>query len=336
MLVPFTVDPDIFSNKYNQDELYRHETLIDLWEKFGCLVLTGKSDSNSSFLSALRQAPPQVKLRWQNALKQLRQKKCGIVDFDPKDSESISQWLAALADHVQIVSLESTRALRCGVPEDKYSLAQEQAAEICRFGHELQSVAFKRACNLAQMPIEKGTPWNKVWTERIEPFALQANTIFVVDRYALTNFFENNKGFHLSGLERLIMQLSGLKKENESQCNLHLIASIPKDGKEKWFEASIQKIRDFKPLLKGNALREIRVYAINDSEFGKINHHRYIRFDAYNLLELNIGIELLDGDTVNRICTTNLLSWRQEACKPYKDAEKELKAVKGFDETITF
>lgn len=334
MLVPFTVDPQIFENDYSQDELYRHIKLIELWEKFGCLVLTGTSEEESRLKLAMDEAPQPIRKRWQVAWRAKLRRRCCVSDFDPESSEeACSEWLAALYDQVQIVSLEETRALCWGLPEDKYSLAREQAAEICRFGHESESLGFKRARTLAHRPIEKGSTWSQVWLERLEPFALESKTITLVDRYALKSLVEH-RGSGISGLERLILQLSGLRKGNAR--NLNLMTGMPKGWEHKNLEDSLQRIRECRSVLKGKALREVNVFVCEDYDFRDLSHYRYIRFDDHQLLQLDTGLEPLAGDMVKRLCPTNLLPWKQDICKPYWDVEKGLKAASVYDERISF
>ncbi len=332
MLVPFTIDPDIFSNDYSQDELYRHIKLIELWERYGCLVLAGPSEAESRLALALRKAPDPIRKRWQSALKRLRQN-CCVRDFDPQSNDVCSEWLEALADRVQIVSLEATRALCWGLPEDQYSYVGEQAAEICRFGYESESIGFKSAYTLAQTPIEKGTTWGKVWSERIEPFALESKNITVVDRYALKSLVEH-RGSGVSGLERLILQLSCLKKGKPR--NLTLMTGVPKEWKHEDLKESIQRVRDCQTDLQGKTLREVRIHVCDDQTFGHLSHYRYIRFDDHHLLQLDTGLEPLAGEMVKRICSTYLQPWQHDVCKPYRVAEKALKATKGSDEWISF
>ena len=332
MLVPFTIDPDIFSNDYSQDELYRHERLIELWQMFGCLVLAGPSEAESRLQLAIKAAPIQIRKRWQLALTQLR-RNCCVSDFDPQSNEAGSDWLTALADRVQIVSLEATRAFCWGLPEDQYSLAREQAAEICRFGHESESIGFKRARALAQTPIEKGTTWGQVWSERIEPLACESKTLVVIDRYALKSLVEHH-GSGVSGLERLIQQLSCLKKGKAR--TLHLMTGMPKEWQHEDLAKSLQKVRDCRSGLLGMTLREVQINVRSDSVFRDLSHCRYIRFDDHQLLQLDTGLEPLAGEMVKRNCTTNLLPWRHDVCKPYREMEKALMAARGSDTPISF
>lgn len=334
MLVPFAVDPEVFSNEYSQDELYRHKNLIDLWQKFGCLVLTGPSESQSRLLDAVRKAHPAVRKRWQVALKQLR-RNCCVSDFDPNLNELPTDWLSSLlVNRVKVVSLEATRALCWGLSEDEYSLPKENSAEICRFGFESESMFFKNAQTLAQSPIDKGTTWSEVWAERIEPLAIESKKIVAVDRYALKSMMEH-QGSSLSGLERLIVQLSGLSKGKPR--TLRLITACPREWKSLEVQESFQRILDCQALLKGTALREVQIYLRYDNAFRDSSHHRYIRFDDFQILQLDTGLKPLAGEVVKPMCSTVLLPWQHEVCKPYHAAEKELIAAKSaLEKRIAF
>lgn len=333
MLVPFTVDPDIFGNPYNQDELYKHTKLIELWTLYGCLLIIGSMESNSRFYEALNKAPIAVRKRWQMALKQLR-KNCCISDFYSNGVENDHDWPVKLAHQVQIVSLESTRALCWGIPEDQYSLVKEKAAEICRFGYESESTVFKRAQDLARTAISKGTTWRQVWSERIEPLAVASKRIVAVDRYALKTMMEHHDRQSLSGLERLIRELSGITTGKPRI--LRLITAMPNTWATSELQECFQRIQECQTLLKGSGLREVQLHVRENKVCGRSAHHRYIRFDDFQLLELDTGLEPLAGNMMNRMCTVNLHSWRQDACKAYRDAEKELIAAQGSDKVFTY
>jgi hypothetical protein len=186
MLVTFTVDPDVFSNGYTQDELYRHEKLIELWQQVGCFIFAGDTEASARFSRALHEAPAAIQKRWQTALTHLRHS-CCVADFDPGANNGDIDWLSRISDSVRVVSLEATRSLCWGLPEDKYSFCQDGSTEICRFGHESESALFKRARLLSNAPIEAGQPVQHVWGRRLQHLALESRTIVVIDRYALEN-----------------------------------------------------------------------------------------------------------------------------------------------------
>ncbi|MBP6733450.1 MAG: hypothetical protein KA142_01940 [Chromatiaceae bacterium] len=318
--MPFTLDPDVFSNTYTQDELYRHEKLIELWQQVGCFMVAGSSESGSRFYIALNDAPTAIRKRWQIALKQLR-RSCCVVDFDPDENNESSEWISKLSNSVEVISLEATRAFCWGLPEDQYSITKNGVTEICRFGHESEAAIFKRARLLLNAPIEEGQSVHQVWVERFQQLALDSRTIVVTDRYALENFVKH-RGAGYSGLERLMMELASLQKGKPR--NLRLITGLPPEWSHTDLSQAVENIENFCVGLRGRSLRELQLFCGEGKIFCDHAHYRSIRFDDYQLFHIDTGLEPLAGERVKRTCPTSLLPWNHEVCKAYQKVEKEV------------
>ena len=74
MIVPFTIDPDIFSAPPNSRvDFAKHKQLIRLWRNYGVLVIPGAGKSDSRIFKALQTSDQRIKALWTNCFKQCTQ-----------------------------------------------------------------------------------------------------------------------------------------------------------------------------------------------------------------------------------------------------------------------
>jgi len=332
MLIPFTVDPDVFLQPTaNLDCLKRHEALIRLWGLIGQLVIPGNKESESKLWTAINMAPPNVKLRWSNAFKNYR-KRCGAPMFADALSATAPIEDARVCDGVRLASLDETRGELWGLGDDQFSKLVAQTLEICRFGHEDDTETVKRALALAARPIAASESVDTVWRERFRDLAAISRVVTVVDRYAIKGFLRPN-GNEMSGLERLILNMAALGTPGKKV--LHIYSAYSLDwglhGSARSIESACQHIVDeiqnlCYPLV-GKSLAEVNVHIAGDQRFGAVAHYRYLLFDDQNLIQLDTGLEPLSGTVVKRTCPVHLVRWLSPSATVYMDDLKRLKAV---------
>lgn len=329
MLIPFTIDPDIFRDpNANLDCLKRHDDLIRLWGLIGQLIIPGDKEKTSKLLDAYEQAPQQVKVRWRNAFKHYR-RKLGSPQFAEALQSDVALTDRGVCGGTRLASLDRDRAVLWGLEEDQFSKLLVQVLEICRFGHEDTTKIVKNILDLSTRSIEKDELPDEVWRERFHDLAIDSRNITVVDRYAIKSFLQSPQS-ELSGLERLMHKVAAL--ETPGKKILHLYSAYSLDwrvhGSEVTFKAACQyivsKVRDVCRLLTGRAILEVNVHIARDNKFGSIVHYRYLSFDDKNIIQLDTGLEPLGGSAVRRTCTVALLNWFSTSSEVHKTDLKQV------------
>ncbi len=340
MLIPFTIDPDIFLDaNTNLDCLKRHDDLVKLWGLIGQLVIPGEKMTTSKLFVAYQQAPQKVKLKWRDAFKHYRHK-TGSLQFAEALQSDVALTDRVVCSGTKLASLDRDRAVLWGLEEEQYSKLIAQVLEICRFGHEDTTVVVKEILDLSTRPIKPEERPDEVWRERFHDLAVASRDIIVVDRYAIKDYLRPPQ-YELSGLERLMRKVAAL--ETPGKKIIHLYSAYSLDWKahgsnELTFKAACQyivsKIRDLCRLLKGRALLEVHLHIASDHKFGHIVHYRYLSFDEKNIVELDTGLEPLSGSHVRRTCKVALVNWFAEGSQIHRTDFKKLKNELEISEVI--
>lgn len=339
MLIPFTVDPDIFSTPtVNLDCLKRHEDLIRLWGLIGQLVIPADKESESKLLVAINKSPEKVRVRWVNAFKNYRKRCCAPL-FGDALSADIALEDESVCDGVRLASLDETRGVLWGLGDEQFSKLVARSLEICRFGHEDTTDVVKHALALASRPIAANESTDVVWRQRFRDLATVSRVVTVVDRYAIKNFLLARNP-EISGLERLILNLAGLGTPGKKVVNIYSAYSSAWKlcGAECSFYSACQQIfkqvENFcKPLI-GKNIFEVNIHIAVDQSFGSVAHYRYVLFDDKNLIQLDTGLEALSGNAVKRTCVVKLVRWYSEEANDFKDNEKKLRNVLAHSQKI--
>jgi hypothetical protein len=332
MLIPFTVDPDIFlAPTANLDCLKRHEALIRLWGLIGQLVIPGNKESESTLLAAIRKSPPKVQLRWSNAFKNYR-KRCGTQSFADALSAAAPIEDSDVCDGIRLASLDEIRGELWGLEDEQFSKLVAKSLEICRFGHEDSTEIVKHALELAARPIAANESVSAVWRERFLSLASISRVITVVDRYAVKGFLRPTVN-EMSGLERLLRNVAALGTPGKKVIHIYSAYSLDwgLHGSAQTFESACQRIvaqitQVCEPLV-GKSILEVNLHLAGDYKFGSVVHYRYLLFDDQNLIQLDTGLEPLSGSVVKRTCPVHLVRWRSQEAEEYMQDEKKLKSV---------
>jgi hypothetical protein len=339
VLVPFTVDPEVLRDKNaGLDEMQHHASLIEMWGLFGQLVVPGNSESESELVAALKAAPQKVQTLWREAMKNYR-KRGGNPLLEGALREDAVLSDESLCSGLRLVVLDRVRGELWGLPEDEYSALVARTVEICRFGHHGSTDVVKSVVALLQRPIALREKPDQVWRDRLKDLATASGVITVVDRYALKNFLESSNA--ISGLERLLRNLSGLDVPNKKIVNFYSAYSLGWDRgvKSRTFEAACKHIfgqlEEFCMSISHGAIREVNVFIAPEAKFGDVDHYRYIRFDNQTMLVFDSGLEPLAGTIVERTCPVTLVRWMCPEADAYRDDEKRLKSVMEQERRIS-
>ena len=333
MLVPFAVDPEVFNcSAVDRDCRRRHIELLKLWGQTGQLVIPGARETDSRLYRSLNSSPQPLQVLWRHALKSHR-KRCGPDLLDTAMSKDTPTALGPACAGVSFVTLEEKRAALWGIPVDDFRQTIARGVEICRFGGEVYTEAFRASSRRASTPIAPGESVASVWDEIFAGFVSASRVLTVVDRYSIKNFIEQQRNGSISGLERLIRRLAGLGTLGKKI--LHVYAGYSLDWRlvpsaTSFSTACKQIASEVEALcstLRGGSLQEIQLHIAADSKHGSIDHYRYVRFDENTVLLLDTGLEPLSGSTVARTCIIGLKDWLADEAKPIRNDEGSLRRV---------
>ena len=332
MLIPFTLDPDVFrESSVSLDCLKRHDALVQLWGLIGQLVIPGDKESKSKLLDAFSKAPQKVQLRWRDAFKHYR-KRCGESKFAEALNSDVPVEKESICGGIRLASLEESRGELWGLGDEQYSKLIANSLEICRFGHEDKTEIVRKVLALAERAIEVNESPEVVWRDRFRDLASDSRVVTIVDRYAIKEFMSPH-GNVVSGLERLMSNTAALASPGKKIMHLYSAYSLDwkLHGTASSFNAACRKIVETVEnachALRGKSLSEVHVHIAGDQNFGSVVHYRYVLFDDKNLIQLDTGLEPLGGDWVKRTCTVKLVHWLSPEAKAYREDEKKLRAV---------
>jgi hypothetical protein len=350
MIVPFTVDPAIFDEFNSVQSRINHESLLDTWSKVGQLIIPSTSENESVLAQKIKMKPTnkymqEIQIKWKQCLKVYR-KKMGVPNFEKILNSAEYIESKDIFPTLKLVSLDSTRAELWGLGEFDISIESSSKYEICRFGHEYKTNNFSNALQLTNKPVEPGTKRQKVWDERILGLAKDSPVIVINDAYALDHFLdpkESNKSN--TGLGWFLRRLANI--QSPGQINVEIITCPDVnirnnfvDSKEAYrerisnYDRVLTPLKEYSSSLVGGKIREITVYLTPYLTYKKVDHYRSIRFHDFQVIDINIGMELFENDFVSKTHTFYLHPWYSENATILKRDEQKIRDLVTFKSKI--
>lgn len=344
MLIPFTVDPDIFFDSgSNLDIKKKHANLLKLWRTLGLLVIPGDKQLDSKLYEAICKAPQAIQTMWKEGLKHNRKTSCSS-SFAYALAQDTPFLKEGEVMGIRLACLDRDRAELWGLGPDEYSKVIAKTMEICRFGDEDQASIVKSALDFTSRPINPEETPETIWRTRISDLSINSRFITIVDRYALKNFTANKFTGHLDGLEFLISKIAMAHTPDRKIINIFSSYSVawklfdPSTGFEDGLELLSVELKSRLQRFVGKSISEITLHITRDSVFGPIVHYRYILFDQKNLLQLDTGLEPLSdfSDHDRRTCPCHLYEWRSELADAFRSDEKKLRSNIDYTSKLSF
>jgi hypothetical protein len=341
MLIPFTIDPDIFvDSPENLSSRKKHSSLLNFWYKYGVLVIPCEKELDSKLLESINKAPQSIQTIWKNGLKNHRKKRCSNVvaevlalDIPISDEHS--------CEGILLASLDQDRGELWGLDENHYSKIIAKNLEICRFGDEAETDVVKEVIAISERPIIAANSPLQIWNSRFSSLADNSRVITIVDRYAIKNFILAPRD-GLDGLEFFISKIAVMSAPSRKIINIFSSYSISWNlfgeniSYEKGFNLIIDECKKRFHRFLGNTILEISINLTGDSVFGRVAHYRYVLFDQRTLIQLDTGLESLGTLPIKdrRTCTCSRFEWWSEAAEPFRADEKKLKDVIDYSDRI--
>jgi hypothetical protein len=328
MIVPFTIDPDIFSTSPDgRLDLAKHKQLIRLWRNYGVLVIPGAKRNESRIFKALQASDQRIKALWTNSFKQCTQ---DLENSSVDEALKKSEFNKLSSQKIKLWSIDESKDELLGIERESHSKIIRNN-EICMFGYEQYSQAFEIAEQLSNKVISDCDDPDKTWRERILPLAKYSNNITVCDRYLINQFWQS-KGNRYSGIERLIQNLANMNTEKSK--NLHIYSTNLIGNKEFEFKDIENKFNEFCSAFKNKSIREINLNLITISEYRRLFHYRMIMFDDHHVITSDSGLEILGDEGKNKSHDFNLKHLYDDSSRPFKDDLKRLVSSTSFQKRI--
>jgi hypothetical protein len=191
-----------------------------------------------------------------------------------------------------VIYLASENADRLGIPSDLPTATTASGKELVRYHFVGASALFDQALRMKNGEIPKGTEVKRIWSDFFEPFARLHNTMTVVDRYHLARHLSRKGG--PTGLENLLSQVNALPGPKDISLFCSVISS--EMSREALIAAAEAAIRQ----LVAGGLQRLSIVCIEDEEFRRIAHDRFVKFGRDALL-LGSGLEVLEGEQTSRL-----------------------------------
>ena len=327
MIVPFTIDPDIFSTSPNtRTDLAKHRQLIKLWRNYGVLVIPGARRNDSRIFKALQSSDQGIKKLWMHSFRQCLQ---DLENSNVDEPLLNSDFYKLSSQKIKLWSIDESKDELLGIDKDSHSKIIKNN-EICMFGYEQYSQTFEIAGQLANAPITDSDDPDKTWKERLLPLCKYSTNVIICDPHLIQNFFWS-KGQKLSGIERLIKNIAEMNSEKLKI--LHIYSSNKVGANTVDFDEILGKLSNYCASFKNKSIREIQLHLTTLNEY-RPQHYRMFKFDDHQLVTSDSGIELLGDEGRNRTHDFNLKNLYDDSSKPYKEDLKRLELSMIFNKKI--
>jgi hypothetical protein len=268
--------------------------LSDFWMKAGILVHDGDDLSQSRLAKHIDQLPGDLRKRWRAFLsKAVRFRRCASSN---KEWSGMScrmglDSIKPVANEVGLAVVRDEKAEEVfDVPPDDSSyskcfdltLGATTDVEICRFSSVDRSKALKEAENQQrERLIPEGSVVDDVWDEYFLPFAEHAQRIVIVDRYG------GELGNNIEGLKLFLTKLDRCRHD-ANRCHVTVFLGFKDRNQIPLVRREIDSHCDG---WKDGNLGNLTLLFVEERQFQRISHGRYIRFDE-RVIIVDLGMEL--------------------------------------------
>lgn len=296
MLVPFALDARALAETAVAPDESRaaHERMIDLWRMYGLLIFSGEKWTPSELGKAVAELPVDARKLWQEAISLYKWRlRAGPSGWKGLEAASRLTDLDAVEGTVQAAVLSHARATDLGIPPGKM-FVRHRSLQVGRYRSADRLPVFQEAMERSQEGIAEGVPIKDVWKSHFWPVASIADSVVVVDRFAGNNLLRNGGK---SGVAQLLARLGGMT--NIRAVKVFCSPQKDREGREDKPEQYAGALSHYASTWALPRKVPITLYVPSEPYMRKIAHARWIRFNT-TVLEVDLGMELLDGDKTAR------------------------------------
>lgn len=294
MLIRLAIDPDGLDLTEHDENLRAKltEDLIRLWHALGILYIGSPQYESSALRRAIEQLPPGQRQRWTNAVAFAKRHKLirsHPVGWDGAFPEGTASWLNALSECVDLAAVR-----KAIYSESSTSPSPNAPVEISRLDclTEADSVRSAQAIRTGQK-CSRGEQSDRVWDRLFRDYVQHFDRCCVVDRYCVQRLQDAAVGH--SGIEGLLSRIDNSPSSNDS----FFVTIYSSIARSQTIQEVAARLRRFTANL-GSRIARIDLHVCNESDFGRIAHYRYVRFQEHHCVILDQGVEILEGNTLRK------------------------------------
>lgn len=297
MIVHFALDPDavLFPDHDPALQSKFTEDLFRLWRHCGILYLDGRDYSHSALRTRVEALNPALKSRWMKAI--IWAYREGLLRPGSSAwSGRLSGTALPMADAtlpVDVVAITREFARSLGFSDAE--LSRPGTPELCRLDGLETASAFQRAANLRDRKLCKtGEYVNSIWNRLFAPLVSYFDPIVVVDRYCLRPLTDGPEGE--SGIERFLARVDATPGFDRTK-RIQVFSTVVRTRD---LHDIIRRLHRVVKNLPHNRVGNLELYTVPERQFRKLVHYRYVRFRTHHCLQLDHGIDILEGRTLKQ------------------------------------
>ncbi|WP_156478969.1 hypothetical protein [Acetobacter senegalensis] len=257
---------------------------LEFWKRYGVFFM---SPNNEPIIEALQEMPMATRKLWKNALisDYFRKFECGHEYTE--DTFFNQPSLLSFSQDVDIACLENSTILQYCSDDEWSGFIEGDNLEVCRFDCIDTSKHLTNLKILWDGIIPIGTERDKIWTDRFLSLSSFAKHISIIDRYCGKSISECYSQGRLSGVTYFIKLLSQIPGKIKTKS-----VSIYTSRRDTEISEICKLIEKQLKVSKKN-IGSVRLYALKDSDFSKVAHDRFLRFDNI-ITSIGKGISLFE------------------------------------------
>ena len=298
MLVKFVIDPEAIDDTTNQAHTRR---LLKVWEHCGLLVYPTRAEITKKCNELKKQTARKL---WDMTFAYVRRHPLSYrwlpsrgdfdIDWDNAGSDCTSVSDAVLAVHhnnFKVALVGGYYAELLDIPEGgikDFVCRCKNKVEGVRLSDADQSKIFEHAGRRLSY-FRENKPVMGLWQEWFQSFAECSKDVVIVDQYTVGNDIE--------GLFRFLRLLG----QSAKKCDVTIYSALPGERKrEEEIQSIEKKLTCEADQLKGQGIKNIRVFLFSAHRFSKYAHDRHIRFDN-NVFHIGRGMRVFKFDEVKEL-----------------------------------
>jgi len=341
MLVPFTIDPDMFTGNIEPGRAQDLEWVLKEWQRVGVLVILSDTPAESLLYKAISTCNnAAIRQKWSAALVPGRLMKF----YTNKKIESLWStgnedciYLDNEEDRLQVLIINEKNASKFKLKLTEIPKERKGGDFLCFAKHFSRLTVIEQTNELMKLSINSNEDNSIIWKTRYRALVKYSKLIYIYDRFCAKNFIDSNKNNRTdSGIEQMIIRISTISATSckyvkirsaiqlESRNKKNKYINIQEEFRSLAKEIEAEFRRTFSKLIGNSALKEIEINLIVDDEYGSIEHYRHIRFDDHKFIIVDKGLSHFSGDRAKQTTPFLCLPWNSAHSKSHELDEKLL------------
>lgn len=263
-----------------------HRDLIELLSSYGLLVLAGAAD-REDLTAAVTSLPGPIRKLWTASLGHF-----ATIQLPPPapiplsgvaDTATLAgQW----RDKIRVAFTTESKATSLGLPPTDPSFVDPGSEiEITRMDLPRDSMRIQQAEQLMRADVVPGTARETVWSDRFDELAHVVKSVTIADRYAVIDFFTNDRPDQGAGLRWFLDKL-----DLSTPVSVHLICQAPSRSSAGLWCSRLSKLQT---QLTAGGLQSLTVTLAPHPVFRDEAHCRHVRLGNVAVL-LDRGLAMFD------------------------------------------